>query len=315
MASVLSKLYHHLRGVLLVTPWAAVLLIQDLLLSLILLLRPLSPSLAYHLSSPIAYSCWAWIQLIFERINGARIVISGDTLPEGESAVVISNHVGWSDFYMIQALAMRCKMLGYCRYFAKAQLKKVPLLGWGLMAMGMPLVTRNWQHDRRELDRVFHGITHARFPTWLISFSEATRFTPQKHKESQTWCTANNRPQPRHLLYPRTKGFVATVTHIRQTPHVRAVYDLTIAYQRGREWQAAPAFWDTLSVPRLSEGRAGYRFEVHVRRWPMEELPRDEEELVRWIEQRWVEKGQWLEQKRVAWAAEEEEEAERKKGQ
>lgn len=44
---------------------------------------------------------------------------------------------------MIQALAMRSGMLGYCRYFAKAQLKKVPLLGWGLMAMGMPLVTRN----------------------------------------------------------------------------------------------------------------------------------------------------------------------------
>lgn len=143
MAGVLSKLYHHLRGVLLVTPWALALLVQDLLLSLVLLLQPVNPRLAYRLSSPIAYSCWAWIQFIFERLNGAKIVISGDELPRGESAVLIANHVGWSDFYMIQALAMRCDMLGYCRYFAKAQLKKVPLLGWGLMAMGMPLVTRN----------------------------------------------------------------------------------------------------------------------------------------------------------------------------
>lgn len=144
MASInISKLLNHLRGVALVTPWALVLLLQDLILSLLFLLRYINPLLAYRLSSPIAWSCWAWIQFIFERLNGAHIVISGDLLPEGESAVVIANHVGWSDFYMIQALAMKAKMLGYCRYFAKAQLKKVPLLGWGLMAMGMPLVTRN----------------------------------------------------------------------------------------------------------------------------------------------------------------------------
>lgn len=135
--------FNHVRGLLLTLPWALALLVQDLLLSMLFLLRPFNSFLAYRLSSPIAWSCWAWIQFIFERLNKAQIVISGDVLPHGESAVVISNHVGWSDFYMIQALAIRSGMLGYCRYFAKAQLKKVPLLGWGLMAMGMPLVTRN----------------------------------------------------------------------------------------------------------------------------------------------------------------------------
>lgn len=143
MAGTLGSILAHLRGIAIITPWALALLIQDLLLSLLLLLRPFNPLLAYRLSSPIAWSCWAGIQFIFERLNGARIVVSGDKLPVGESAVVIANHVGWSDFYMIQHLAMRAKMLGYCRYFAKAQLKKVPLLGWGLVAMGMPLVTRN----------------------------------------------------------------------------------------------------------------------------------------------------------------------------
>lgn len=143
MAGTLGSLLAHLRGIAIITPWALALLVQDLLLSLLLLLRPFNPLLAYRLSSPIAWSCWAGIQFIFERLNGARIVVSGDKLPTGESAVVIANHVGWSDFYMIQHLAMRAKMLGYCRYFAKAQLKKVPLLGWGLVAMGMPLVTRN----------------------------------------------------------------------------------------------------------------------------------------------------------------------------
>lgn len=143
MPGALGSLLAHLRGIAIIIPWALALLIQDVLLSFLLLLRPLNPLLAYRLSSPIAWSCWAGIQFIFERLNGARIVVSGDKLPAGESAVVIANHVGWSDFYMIQHLAMKARMLGYCRYFAKAQLKKVPLLGWGLVAMGMPLVTRN----------------------------------------------------------------------------------------------------------------------------------------------------------------------------
>ncbi|PSR82200.1 hypothetical protein BD289DRAFT_371622 [Coniella lustricola] len=330
--SPLTTLTTHLRGVLLVTPWLLALLVQDALLSLLyLVVRPLAPTLAYRYSSRIAYSCWACIQLIFVRLNGARIVVSSDDAAtlrlmqtEHESAVVIANHVAWSDFYMIQQVALRCGMLGYCRYFAKAQLKKVPLLGWGLMAMGMPLVTRNWQHDRRELTRVFHGITHQHFPTWLISFSEATRFSRSKLRESQDWCAANNRPHPGpHLLYPRTKGFVATVSHVRQAEHVKAVYDLTIAYQKKNQvkdakdgkggrggWMQAPAFWETLSVPRLSERVDGYRFEVHVRRFPMEELPEDDEGLVKWIEKRWVEKGEWLESKRIEWAREEEEEEE-----
>lgn len=159
------------------------------------------------------------------------------------------------------------------------------------------------QHDSRELARVFHGITHSRFPVWLISFSEATRFTPAKHAESTAFCARQGRPQPQHLLYPRTKGFIATVQQIRKgAPHVKAVYDVAIAYQQRAQWQAAPAFWATLSTPRLSAVE-GYQFEVHVRRWAMEELPREDDELAKWIEARWVEKGVWLEAKKVQWAA------------
>ncbi|CAN8098613.1 unnamed protein product [Discula destructiva] len=297
-------LIYHLRGVLLTSVWAAGLLGQDLLLSLLLLLRPFNPVLAYRLSSAIAWSCWASIQFIFERINSAHIVISGDSLPRGESAVVIANHVGWTDFYMVQALAARSGMLGSCRWFAKAQLKWVPLLGWGLMATGMPMVTRNWQRDSQELKRVFHNITHLRLPIWLISFSEGTRFTPAKRAESATWCAANSKPMPQHLLYPRTKGFLATIRAIRAAPHVKAVYDVTIAYEKRQGtgvqglWHTAPAFWETLSLPRLS---TRYRFEVHVRRWPMEDLPREDDELAKWLETRWVEKGEWLEAKHVQW--------------
>ena len=125
----------------------------------------LGPRLVYDASSRIAAVIWAWIQLIFVSLNGADIGHSGDELPPGESAIVVANHVAWSDVYMIQALAIRAGMLGRCRYFAKVQLRLVPFLGWGLWAMGMPMVSRNWLRDRAELDRVFSGIVRDGYPT------------------------------------------------------------------------------------------------------------------------------------------------------
>ena len=128
----------------------------------------------------------------------------------------------------------------------------------------------------------------------LVSFSEATRFTRKKYDESERWCKMNNRPQPMHLLYPRTKGFVTTVQRLRNTPHIRAVYDLTIAYQRHDQFFVAPTWWDSVSLSGLSR-KHGYKFYVHVRRFPMEDLPARDDELAKWLEKVWVEKGEWLE--------------------
>ncbi|KAJ6445583.1 1-acyl-sn-glycerol-3-phosphate acyltransferase [Purpureocillium lavendulum] len=275
----------HLRGITLTLPWLLALLVADVALSAVLPLSLLGPRLVYDASSRIAAFIWAWIQLIF-------------------SAIVVANHVAWSDFYMIQDLAMRAGMLGRCRYFAKVQLRLVPFLGWGLWAMGMPMVSRNWLKDKAELDRVFSGVVRGGYPTWLISFSEATRFTKKKYAESLAWCKKNDRPQPRHLLYPRTKGFITTVQHLRKASHVKAVYDFTIAYRRqGGEFQEAPSMWETLSVPGLSS-RCGYEFHVHTRRFPIDSIPETDDGLAQWLERLWIEKGEWLESARQSWPTE-----------
>lgn len=161
----MSNLLASLRGALIVAPWLAWLAVADVALSLLLLVKLFAPDLVYDISSWIAYSVWKWIQIIFETINGAQITISGDKLPRGESAIVVANHVTWADFYMIQAVALRSGMLGRCRWFAKIQLRVVPFLGWGLWAMGMPMVSRQWMRDEKELDRVFNGIVERKWPT------------------------------------------------------------------------------------------------------------------------------------------------------
>ncbi|KAH8777095.1 hypothetical protein F5882DRAFT_160220 [Hyaloscypha sp. PMI_1271] len=290
-----------LRGLLIVIPWALSLVLMDLTLSLLLPISYLFPNWVYNASSFIAFSVWRWIQCIFEVFNGGKITMSGDVLPEGESAIVISNHVSWTDFYMIQALAIRAGMLGRCRWFAKIELRWVPLLGWGIWAMGMPMVSRKWTKDKKELDRVFAGITVRKWPTWLISFSEATRYTPKKAEAARVWCKENDRPIPKHLLYPRTKGFVTTVQHLRKAKHVVAVYDMTIAYQHKHKFLEAPTIWESLSWPDLS-GKRGYRFHVDVKRISLVDLPETDAELAKWLETRWMKKGEFLEGKREEWS-------------
>lgn len=156
--------YHHLRGVLFTLPWLVHLLAADVALSALLPLSAFFPRLVYDASSTIAQSVWRGIQLIFTRLNGAKITSSGTQLPPGESAVIVSNHLSWTDFYMIQALAIKARMLGRCRWLAKRQLKWVPFLGWGLWAMGMPLISRNWIEDSVELDNIFGNITRNNLP-------------------------------------------------------------------------------------------------------------------------------------------------------
>ena len=152
----------------------------------------------------------------------------------------------------------------------------------------------------------------------LVNFSESTRFTQEKYEQSQLWCRETDRRQPQHLLYPRTKGFITTVQQLRQAPHVKAVYDLTIAYHNKQDsagalgeggggsdaFQKPPSIWTTLSTAGLSD-RWGYRFHVHVRRFPIESLPEKDEDLATWLEERWIEKGVWLEAKRQSWLSEE----------
>lgn len=127
----------------------------DLLLSILLPVKYFFPRWTYHASSVIAESVWLGIQQICVSHNGARISISGDKLPSNESAIVVSNHLAWCDFYLIQELSKRAGMLSRCRWFAKKPLRYVPFLGWGLWAMGMPLISRKWTQDQEEMDRLF----------------------------------------------------------------------------------------------------------------------------------------------------------------
>ena len=76
---------------------------------------------------------------------------------------------------------------------------------------------------------------------------------------------------------------------------MKAVYDVTIGYAKDNVFLCAPSLWETLSVPRIDQH---WQFHVHVDRHPLESLPGSDDELASWLEQRWIEKGERLEELR-----------------
>jgi hypothetical protein len=115
------------RGILISTLFIAHLIVADVLLSLLLPFSWAAPSACYDICSRLAGSVWTHIQLIFTRVNHAAICLSktSSQVHGHESAIIVSNHISWTDFYMIQELAIRSSMLGRCRWFAKSQLRFV----------------------------------------------------------------------------------------------------------------------------------------------------------------------------------------------
>ena len=173
----------------------------------------------------------------------------------------------------------------------------------------MPLISRRWDKDQRELDRVFRGPKAYKWPICkrvppakqlstdvkllgLVSYSEATRYTPQKYLETVQWCKVNDKPAPKFTLYPRTKGFVTTVKELGTSSSVKAIYDLTLAYAHKGCFLEAPSMWTTLCQPNLDRD---WRFHVHTERYEIQELiGRSDAELASWMEARWMEKSKKL---------------------
>ena len=86
-----------------------------LIIQLFLLpLYPFYPRLMMDACSICASSAWSWMNRIYCQVGNGRIVITGEEdIPEGESALVISNHVSFVDFFPINILAEHKKMLAF----------------------------------------------------------------------------------------------------------------------------------------------------------------------------------------------------------
>jgi len=250
------------------------------LLSLVVL--PFSRKAFRAVNRWCADTWWGFCVTGAELIYGVRVIFTGEDVPMRENALLISNHQQMPDIPAIMKFSKTKERLGDLKFFVKKQLKWVPGMGWGMQFLDCLFIDRDWASDSEQIRRTFDRLVNGRVPVYLVSFVEGTRLTLPKLEVAQAYAREHGLTLPRHTLVPRSKGFSASVEGLRS--HIAAVYDLTIAYEVG-----VPSLWQYL------KGMV-HRIHVHVRRFPIEELPQSADDLRQWLLARWDEKNDLLEQ-------------------
>lgn len=225
---------------------------------------------------------WGWCVIYAERFQRVHVVITGDPIPRNENAVVVANHRDYSDIVMLLCLGARKSRLGDMKWFVKDVLKYVPGVGWGMLFLDCIFVKRNWTADRESVEGTFAKVKEQNIPIWLVSFLEGTRMTAGKLERSRRYMARLNLRPTDHVMIPRTKGFVASVRGLGG--HIQAVYDVTIAHEG-----PVMKLWELLKGdPR--------NVHLHVRRFPVRDLPGDDSLLAAWAIALFAEKESLLQQ-------------------
>lgn len=257
---------------------AAILVLNGLQM-LTIVLRPFSMTSFRACNRALAASWWGMAVTLWKAI-GVEVAYSGDSIPRRENAVVFSNHQCMPDILIQLDFARRQGMLENLKWMAKAPLRKLPGIGWGLSFLDTVFLRRTWADDEANIRATFARITENRLPFWLMIFPEGTRLTPQKLKRSQNYAEKRGLPVYRHVMLPRTKGFSAAVQGLGA--QAQAVYDLTLAFEG-----MAPSIWGFFRGDCL-------RVHLHVERFSVESLPADENALGAWLQGRFATKEERL---------------------
>jgi lysocardiolipin and lysophospholipid acyltransferase len=279
--SFASRQMGHVKAVASVLLLGPALLLINFLQSLSVVLLPISRALNRRINRFFANTWWGMCVVVARVLYGTDATIDGDDVPAGENAIVLCNHQSMSDITVLFELAYRKGRLGDLKWYVKDILKWVPGIGWGMVFLDCIFVRRNWTQDKEHIRRIFSRILRDKVPVWIATFPEGTRLTPAKAERSRAYAAKAGLPAFAHVMVPRTKGVVATLGGLQG--HLDAVYDVTIGY--------------SAAIPTLGDWVKGYvpKVHLHVRRFPLSELPRSEEERADWVVDRFAAKDGLLE--------------------
>eukprot|EP00898_Chlorokybus_atmophyticus_P003005 jgi/Chlat1/3705/Chrsp251S03865 len=271
------------RGMLVMAMWlgTAALGLVCVAVPLCVVVRLFSISLGRRLTHFLIglwLSLWA---LLVEHLNGTKVIFSGEELPLKERALLLCNHPTESDWMFLWCLALRKGRLGDVKYMIKSSVRNAPIFGWGFHLAEYLFVERKWEVDRINIRNHLASFVRYATPLWMVVFPEGTDFTPAKKERSQAYAREHNLPVLEHVLLPKCKGYHACLEALHGT--IDAVYDITIGYQ-----DRNPYFCD------IVYGAGPHQVHMHVRRWEVGEVPREEAATLEWMKEVYVEKDRLL---------------------
>ena len=244
-------------------------------------------------SPPIVMLCSSWahvcmfVESMLIRIQ-FNIEYLGDNLSTSNSYLVIGNHQSMADIPVLMK-AVHGK-IPFMRFFAKAQLKKVPIFGFAWRSVDCPFMHRyskeyldkNPHLKGQDLLKTIESCQRLRFsPVSITNFLEGTRLTQKKHAELQS--------PYQYLLPPRAGGVALAIAALEgQLTHL---VDVVIYYH-----QPQHELWDYLSgrIKEISIQVKVSRVPVHFYQGDYQNDPAFRQEFQTWLNQLWLEKDAFL---------------------
>ena len=198
--------------------------------------------------------------------------------------MVNSNHQSWVDILVLQHLLNR--RIPLLKFFLKAQLIWVPVMGLAWWALEFPFMRRHTEDylkkhpEMRGKDQETTRKACAKYaliPTSVMNFLEGTRFTKAKHAKQQS--------PYQHLLKPKAGGMALALNAMGDK--FQAILDVTIVYPDG-----APTFNDFLlgKVRRIVVRVRSLPIPRHLMHGDYAQDPAFREAFSQWVQQLWREK-------------------------
>jgi len=245
--------------------------------------RRLFRSINYYL----VYAIYAQLLFLADWWSGSTVSYYCDkeTLESlgQEHAVILMNHHYELDWLLGWMVGDRASVLGNCRVYVKKMLKYVPILGWAWGLSDTIFLERNWEKDQVILKRGLEKIQDYPDPVWVLLFPEGTRYTKEKYLAGKEFSESRGLPVLKHCLVPRSKGWSFTVANL-ESKSIPWVYDVTL-------------FCEETPPPTLTSVLLGQAAKAHmyIRRFKLEEIPKDEEGSAAWLQSLFITKDTLLE--------------------
>lgn len=281
---------------LLVIPFALIginFLISGLFINLLqailwLCVKPWNIKLYNKLMYYCIYVVWGQLEFLAEWWSSSTCAIytDDDTWSQlgKEHAILLLNHSYEVDWVMSWVMCEQIRVLGATRAFVKKSFKMIPVIGWAAYFAGNVFLERNWEKDKILMGNQIAVLSENPDPVMLHLFAEGTRFTAAKHAASVEFAAKSGRPALKHLLVPRTKGFLLSVEKLRGK--FPAVYCATMVFNIKEG-----------VLPTLKSMVLGHPVvaEVLVERIPMENIPIETEDATNWLHDRYIHKDEMIE--------------------
>ncbi|XP_035711163.1 lysocardiolipin acyltransferase 1-like [Folsomia candida] len=235
----------------------------------------------YRKVTDIILSCWEMYPVsLLQLMMGCRICLSGDEIDPAESAIIIMNHRNRLDWFFLWAALLHGCPAHRCKFVLKSYVRWIPGIGWGLQMAGFLFLHRNWKKDQEFLRRSLNYFKKLDENYLILIFPEGNHLFAATKKKSNAFAKKAGLPGYDYVLHPRTTGFTFLVQQMQKNSRLDAVYDLTIAYPK------------TLPINELDilSGKIPEEVHFNISRYEGDTLPRDEEGIKTWCEQRWAEK-------------------------